>query len=43
MRKTKIKQRKFTVVLREEEEGGYSIRCLEFPIPSVREKPNKKP
>jgi predicted RNase H-like HicB family nuclease len=29
--KAKIIQRKFTVILREEEEGGYSAQCLELP------------
>ena len=31
MSKSKYKQGKFTVVLREEEEGGYSVQCLELP------------
>ena len=31
MNKSKYKQGKFTVVLREEKEGGYSIQCLELP------------
>ena len=31
MGKAKISQGKFTVVLREEEEGGYSVQCLELP------------
>ena len=31
MSKSKIKQGKFTVVLREEEDGGYSVQCLELP------------
>ena len=31
MSKAKIKQGKFTVVLRVEREGGYSVQCLELP------------
>ncbi len=31
MVKARIKQGKFTVILREEEEGGYSVQCLELP------------
>ena len=31
MSKAKISQGKFTVILREEEEGGYSVQCLELP------------
>jgi predicted RNase H-like HicB family nuclease len=31
MSKTKVKQGKFTVILRKEEEGGYSVQCLELP------------
>ena len=31
MAKARIRQGKFTVVLREEEEGGYSVQCLELP------------
>ena len=31
MGKAKISQGKFTVILREEEEGGYSVQCLELP------------
>ncbi len=31
MRKTKVRQGRFTVVLREQEEGGYSVQCLELP------------
>lgn len=31
MRKTKVGQGKFTVILREEEDGGYSVQCLELP------------
>lgn len=30
MRKAKISQGRFTVILREEEEGGYSVQCLEL-------------
>jgi len=26
-----VKGRKFTVILREEPEGGYSAQCIEFP------------
>ncbi len=29
--KAKIKQGRFTVVLRVESEGGYSVQCLELP------------
>ena len=31
MSKSKISQGRFTVVLREEENGGYSAQCLELP------------
>jgi len=31
MSKAKIDQGKFTVVLRKEKEGGYSVQCLELP------------
>lgn len=31
MNKAKIKQGKFTVLLRVEREGGYSVQCLELP------------
>jgi len=31
MSKAKIYQGKFTVVLRKEKEGGYSVQCLELP------------
>jgi len=31
MSKAKINQGKFTVVLRKEREGGYSVQCLELP------------
>jgi predicted RNase H-like HicB family nuclease len=31
MNKTKIKQGRFTVILRVEREGGYSVQCLELP------------
>ncbi len=31
MHRAKIKQGRFTVILREEEEGGYSVQCLELP------------
>jgi predicted RNase H-like HicB family nuclease len=31
MNKAKINQGKFTVVLRKEKEGGYSVQCLELP------------
>lgn len=31
MSRTKITQGKFTVVLRREKEGGYSVQCLELP------------
>lgn len=31
MSKAKIKQGKFTVILRVEREGGYSVQCLELP------------
>jgi len=27
----KVKGRKFTVILREEPEGGYSVQCVELP------------
>lgn len=28
---TKVAQGKFSVILREEQEGGYSVQCVEFP------------
>jgi predicted RNase H-like HicB family nuclease len=28
---TKVAQGKFNVILREEEEGGYSVQCVELP------------
>lgn len=31
MSKAKIKQGRFTVILRAEREGGYSVQCLELP------------
>jgi predicted RNase H-like HicB family nuclease len=31
MKTTKVVQGKFSVVLREEEEGGYSVQCVELP------------
>ena len=31
MSRSKVRQGKFTVVLREEEEGGYSVQCLDLP------------
>ncbi|MCS4538993.1 MAG: type II toxin-antitoxin system HicB family antitoxin [Thaumarchaeota archaeon] len=31
MKKAKIRQGQFTVLLREEEDGGYSAQCLELP------------
>jgi predicted RNase H-like HicB family nuclease len=31
MNKAKIKQGRFTVILRAEREGGYSVQCLELP------------
>jgi len=31
MSKAQINQGKFTVVLRKEKEGGYSVQCLELP------------
>ncbi len=31
MRRAKVGGGKFTVVIREEEEGGYSAQCLELP------------
>ncbi len=31
MAKAKVRAGKFTVVLREEQEGGYSAQCLELP------------
>lgn len=30
-RKTKVKGRKFTVALDKDEDGGYSVQCLELP------------
>jgi predicted RNase H-like HicB family nuclease len=31
MRNTKVRQGRFTVILRKEAEGGYSVQCLELP------------
>jgi predicted RNase H-like HicB family nuclease len=31
MSRTKVSQGRFTVVLREEKEGGYSVQCIELP------------
>ncbi len=31
MMRAKVLHGKFTVILREEEEGGYSVQCLELP------------
>lgn len=31
MKTTKLPQGKFTVILRKEEEGGYSVQCVELP------------
>ena len=31
MNKSNSKQARFTVILRVESEGGYSVQCLEFP------------
>lgn len=31
MKSTKVLHRKFTVILREEAEGGYSVQCVELP------------
>ena len=31
MSRSKVSQGRFTVVLREEEDGGYSVQCLELP------------
>ncbi len=31
MSKAKVRQGKFTVILREEDEGGYSVQCLDLP------------
>jgi len=31
MNKSKVKQDRFTVILRVEREGGYSVQCLELP------------
>jgi predicted RNase H-like HicB family nuclease len=31
VRKAKVGQGAFTVILREEQEGGYSVQCLELP------------
>ena len=36
-----IKGRKFTVILREEPEGGYSVQCLELPG-AISEGENRK-
>jgi predicted RNase H-like HicB family nuclease len=36
-----IKGRKFTVMLREEPEGGYSVQCLELPG-AISEGDNRK-
>ena len=38
-----IKGRKFTVILREEPEGGYSAQCVELPKRVAKEKTVKKP
>ncbi len=32
MSRAKVGRGKFTVVIREEEEGGYSAQCLELPV-----------
>ena len=37
-----IKGKKFTVVLREEPEGGYSAQCVELLAQSVKETPAKR-
>lgn len=31
MKTAKVRQGKFTVILRKEEEGGYSVQCVELP------------
>ncbi len=31
MARAKVKRRKFTVVLRQENVGGYSVRCVDLP------------
>lgn len=31
MKTTKVPQGKFNVILREEDEGGYSVQCVELP------------
>jgi len=31
MKTAKVPQGKFTVILRKEEEGGYSVQCIELP------------
>jgi predicted RNase H-like HicB family nuclease len=31
MKTTRVAQGKFNVILREEEEGGYSVQCVELP------------
>ena len=31
MKVSKVRQGKFSVILREEEEGGYSVQCVELP------------
>jgi predicted RNase H-like HicB family nuclease len=31
LKATRITQGKFTVILREEQEGGYSVQCVELP------------
>ena len=31
MKTTKVVEGKFSVILREEEEGGYSVQCVELP------------
>ena len=31
MHRTNVRHRNFTVILREEEEGGYSVQCAELP------------
>jgi len=31
MKATKVREGKFSVILREEDEGGYSVQCVELP------------